>query len=89
MREEKKLGQPIISYIYRGKKKFFVSTICRKSSSSMYNCLYYETFGWSMKGVLMDKIIADNSGALTIESGLKQHQEVCRQLLLKGEFEQE
>ena len=67
---------------------FFISTCHRRSSAVLgYESWYYETFAWKLndKNERTDWV-ADNSGAMTIESAEKQHFEVCRQLRESGVF---
>jgi len=76
------------SYLYSQFGNFFISTACRQSSA-IYGGWYYETFAWKIDkdNKREDGIIADNSGALTEEGAIRQHNQVVEQLLLKGQFE--
>jgi hypothetical protein len=86
---EKELSKKFYqSYLYSQFGIFFISTAYRRSSAIDLGW-YYETFAWEI-----DKdnkreggIIADNSGALTEEGAIRQHNQVVEQLLLKGQFE--
>lgn len=67
--------------------QFFVSTCYRRSSAALNpDGWYYETFGWKVEDKKRTDWIADNSGASFLEGGIDQHNEVCKQLLLNGEW---
>ena len=67
---------------------FFVSTGYRRSSAVLNpNGWYYETFAWRLdKKNKRTDWVADNSGVMTLKGAIRQHYDVCKQLLLKGEF---
>ena len=68
--------------------QFFVST-CHRQSSSIYATWYYETFAWRIENEKRVDWVADNSGASSIEGALRQHREVCKQLIINGEYSEE
>ena len=70
--------------------QFFVST-CYRRSSAMLNPdgWYYETFAWGVENNKRTRWIADNSGAYFLRKAIEQHSEVCKQLLLNGEYKEE
>ena len=67
--------------------QFFVSTAYRRSSAALNpDGWYYETFGWKVENNKRTDWVADHSGASFLKMAIKQHNEVCKQLLLNGKF---
>lgn len=79
----------IQSYVFTDYGKFFVSTIHRESSCPMCGW-FYETFAYTLDENNKSKDwVADNSGATSRIGALDQHNEVCEQLINKGEYKEE
>ena len=87
--EDKPSKQVMRTDLFTEFGQFFVSTCYRRSSAALNpDGWYYETFGWSVENEKRNKWIADNSGAYFIDGALEQHNEVCKQLLLTGDFKE-
>lgn len=77
------ISKPFLqSYLYvENEKKYFVSTIYRRSSAQLNpDQWYYETLAWSLEGDIRKSLVEDNSGALSPIGAFKQHQEVLLKL---------
>ena len=76
-------GKRIQSYIFTAGKTFFVSTAYRDDEG------FFETFAWEVndKYEKGDWVADGTRGSNNITVAIKQHEEVCRALLLYGKYE--
>lgn len=87
--EEEKMSEKFLqSTLYSEFGNFFISTCYRRCSALLNSdSWYYETFAWKLNNDNeRTDWVADNSGASITSQAIKQHIEVCEQLLKNGEF---
>jgi len=73
----------IQSYVYTDFGKFFVSTIFRQDSTP-YASWFYETLVWEL-----DEDNNRKEHILYQTEGLNNHYELCKQLLIKGTYDED
>ena len=79
------MSTPLLqTYVYQGDvKRFFVSTIHRKSSAALDPApWFYETLAWALElDEARGELVDDNSGATSVNGAAYQHSETCSRLL--------